>query len=946
MINSLTIQTLLKTAIGCCGVIFVSTTIGYFWLVKSFGDHLLNQLQEHTILRGERESSDFLRVEENQALLRESLLRQLQKNDNTDFKKEFTEKVVELDDGTIRNNPRIFDIESDPGTFLGDNVEITSEMQYRVVNFYEILSAYGPAWRGTLVNTYIQIPENGIVIYMPGYPWAQKAPSSRSFRVTGDESFLITKPDQNPERKTVWTGIYYDQVAGSWMTSCVTPVDVNGKHIGTIGNDILIDQLLQRTMDRRLRGTYNLIFREDGRLIANPEFIDQMKKDNLLPFNENSDLKSIFQAVKQREPDQVIVYDSQTQNYLAVTTISGPDWYLVTVMPRSFVEGNAMDVAKLIIILGLLSLLIEILFLAYILRHEIAKPLRKLMAATETMSKGDLDIQLDTSRKDELGRLAYLFNNMSRKLAQSFATLETRVMERTLQLEEAKEEAEESNRTKSAFLANMSHELRTPLNAIIGYSEMLAEEAQDLGEEDFVTDLNKIRSAGKHLLGLINDVLDISKIEAGKMDLYLENFEIKTMVEDVVSTIVPLINKNNNSLKLEMPEDLGSMYADLTKIRQCLFNLLSNASKFTEQGVVILSISPYLKVKEEWLCIKVTDSGIGMSQEQISRLFQAFSQADASTTRKYGGTGLGLTITKRFCEMMGGDIRVESEIGKGSNFIIELPTKVVDNKVIDNEATLPPKITTSENPSSKTILIIDDDNFAHAQIEKYFSSDRFNVIATTDPEMGLELAKKEHPDVIILDVIMPKIDGWTMLNRLKEDPDLRSIPVIMSTFVNDKNVGYALGATDYLIKPISKTQMKTILEKYVFADNGGYILIVDDEAINRSVLHSQIEKVGLAVKEATNGLMALEMVKQSIPQLILLDLMMPEMDGFELIDQLRQNPQYQNIPIVVITAKDLTNEDRHRLSGYVQNVLQKGSYSRKTLLAEVNQILDEGDRDP
>jgi signal transduction histidine kinase/DNA-binding response OmpR family regulator len=725
------------------------------------------------------------------------------------------------------------------------------------------------------------------------------------------------------------------------MTSCVTPVDVNGKHIATIGNDILIDQLLQRTMDRRLRGTYNLIFREDGRLIANPKFINQMKEDGLVLSNDNSDLNSIFQAVKQREPGQIVINDSKTENYLAVTKITGPDWYLVTVMPRSFVESNAFSVARLIIMLGLLSLLIEILFLAYILRHEIAKPLHKLMAATETMSKGDLDIQLDTSRKDELGRLAYLFNDMSRKLAQSFTTLETRVIERTLQLQEAKEEAEEANQTKSIFLANMSHELRTPLNAVIGYSEMLAEEAQDMGEEEFVTDLNKIRSAGKHLLGLINDVLDISKIEAGKMDLYLETFEIKTMVEDVVTTVIPLINKNNNSFKLEIPENIGSMYADLTKIRQCLFNLLSNASKFTEQGVVVLSISRYLKAEEEWLCIKVTDSGIGMSQEQMVRLFQAFSQADASTTRKYGGTGLGLTITKRFCEMMGGDIRVESEIGKGSNFIIELPTKVVDNK-----AAPPPKIKTSENPLAKTILIIDDDNFTHTQIEKCFNSDRFNVIATTDPEMGLELAKQNHPDVIILDVIMPKIDGWTILNRLKEDPDLSSIPVIMSTFVNDKNVGYALGATDYLVKPISKKQIETVLAKYVFPSHGGYILIVDDEAINRSILHSQIEKVGLVVKEATNGLMALEMVKQFIPQLILLDLMMPEMDGFELIDQLRQNPQYQNIPIVVITAKDLTNEDRQRLSGYVQNVLQKGSYSRKTLLAEVNQILDEGDRDP
>jgi len=503
----------------------------------------------------------------------------------------------------------------------------------------------------------------------------------------------------------------------------------------------------------------------------------------------------------------------------------------------------------------------------------------------------------------------------------------------------AQEEAEAANRTKSTFLANMSHELRTPLNAIIGYSEMLEEEAEEIGEDEFVSDLNKIKSAGKHLLGLINDVLDISKIEAGKMDLYLETFEIQSMVQEVTTTITPLINKNNNTLKLEIPENLGSMYADLTKVRQCLFNLLSNASKFTEKGVITLSIKRYLKAEEDWLSMRVKDSGIGMTPEQMGRLFKAFSQADSSTTRKYGGTGLGLNITQKFCQMMGGDITVESEIGKGSSFIIELPALVVDKKVA-----APPEVKSSNkpfNPLAKTILVIDDDPTTHDLIEKAFTLQGFNIIVTIDAEEGLKLAKQKHPDVIILDVMMPKMDGWTVLSRLKAEPDLSSIPVIMSTFVNEKNMGYALGASEYLVKPVSGEQLKTVLEKYISSDKSGYILIVDDEANNSSVLHLQLEKEGLTAKEARNGLVALEMIKQAIPELILLDLMMPEMDGFQFIEQLRLQPLWRKIPVIVITAKDITSEDRKRLDGYVENILQKGSYDRQTLLTEVHHLLDE-----
>ena len=519
---------------------------------------------------------------------------------------------------------------------------------------------------------------------------------------------------------------------------------------------------------------------------------------------------------------------------------------------------------------------------------------------------------------------------------------------RERELAEARAAAEAANRSKSAFLANMSHELRTPLNAIIGYSEMLMEDAEDLGQEDSIPDLQKILAAGKHLLVLINDVLDLSKIEAGKIEFYLETFDVSNMIEDVISTIQPLVDKNGNTLKVNYSNDLGTMHADLTKVRQVLFNLLSNACKFTDQGTVSLDVtreSPLTSPREsgeikgrEWLTLSVRDKGIGMTEEQMDKLFQAFSQADASTSRNYGGTGLGLAISKRFCQMMGGDITVESEYGKGSTFTIRLPAKPQDSKA--------GLVTTGEHgvepipKRASTVLVIDDDPAVRDLMKRFLAKEGFWVETASGGEEGLRKAGELRPNAITLDVMMPGMDGWAVLTALKADPELADIPVIMLTIVDDKNLGYALGASEYLTKPIDRDRLFTVLKKCMRAlPSSGRVLVVEDDADMRGLLRRMLEKEGWAMTEAENGRMALEFMAETRPALILLDLMMPEMDGFQFVDELRKHKSWRSIPIVVITAKDITSEDRLRLDGYVKKILNKGALNREKLLPEVRDLV-------
>ena len=496
----------------------------------------------------------------------------------------------------------------------------------------------------------------------------------------------------------------------------------------------------------------------------------------------------------------------------------------------------------------------------------------KLVLGESKVTDYELTARARDGKETVVSYNATTFHDRDRKLQGVFAAARD-VTER----KRYEESLQQANRAKSVFLANMSHELRTPLNAIMGYSEMLQEEAMEQKLNGFSDDLEKINGAGRHLLALINNILDLSKIEAGKMELFLESFDVNKMIDEVASTIQPMVEQNANTLHIKRAENLHTMHADQIKVRQGLFNLLSNAAKFTHDGSITLEVERQLMEGDEWIVFRVTDTGIGMSPEQILKLFQDFTQADASTTRKFGGTGLGLALTRRFSQIMGGDVTVHSTPNEGSVFTIKLPAvvKEIKEEAASDSAASEPAIALADGlkshgaeqfaPVETCVLVIDDDPVPRDLMQRFLTKEGFNVRTAAGGEAGLRMAHELRPVAITLDVMMPEMDGWSVLSALKSDAVLRDIPVVMVTMLDDPERGFTLGASDYITKPVNRQHLSQILKKYTCPNPPCPVLMVEDDPATRSITRKILEKEGWKVTEAEHGRRHLNVWRRSAP---------------------------------------------------------------------------------
>jgi two-component system NtrC family sensor kinase len=559
-------------------------------------------------------------------------------------------------------------------------------------------------------------------------------------------------------------------------------------------------------------------------------------------------------------------------------------------------------------------------------------PIQALRAGAARIGRGDLGQRIMIKTGDELEALADQFNDMAGQLQESYAGLEHKVEQRTREVEEKSRQLEMASQHKSQFLASMSHELRTPLNAIIGLTEMMVTNSARFGTEKAAEPLRRVQRAGTHLLGLINQVLDLSKIEAGKLELNPETVHLAPLIEEVIGTARQLAEQNKNRLTVESQRNFGALSVDPMRLRQILLNLLSNACKFTKEGEVALRVKKVVNGRD-WIEIAVADTGIGMTPDQQAKLFEEFTQADSSTARKYGGTGLGLAISRKLARMMGGDVTLTSEPGKGSVFTVRLPGSAA------SQASSSPGADGRRSPHADCVLVIDDDATARELIADHLKSEGLTVVTAAGGVEGLKLAKELRPTVITLDVMMPDLDGWSVLAALRQDPALGDIPVIMVTIVDEHRRGIALGAAGYLNKPIDRERLHRLVSRFRAPEPPTRVLLVEDDAVQRERMRGWLEGPELSVREAANGREALDRLKQGKPDVILLDLMMPEMDGFAVVAALQKEADWRDIPVIVITSLDLDAKDRERLNAGVQLVLVKERFQPADLVERIRRLV-------
>lgn len=550
-----------------------------------------------------------------------------------------------------------------------------------------------------------------------------------------------------------------------------------------------------------------------------------------------------------------------------------------------------------------------------------------------------LSPKVDKYVRDEIKLLTIISNELA--IGMSRKRLMDEITIKNIELENEKKRTDDANETLKRFLATFSHELRAPLNAIVGFSEILSTETKNLPPEKVSNFMKNIHESGKHLQGLINDILDLSKIEAGKMDLHIEAYPVSYFTESIERVMQQQMMQKKVNLKFDIGHDIEQLVVDQTRFRQILMNLVSNAVKFSrESGNVLVSIKRFVNEIE----VAVQDNGIGIKPEDQARLFHAFTQGKNSRGIKEG-TGLGLVITKRLVELHGGSMTVESEWGKGATFRFRIPMVLAGEVAESAEGLLravneqPVTMPDGEKP---LVLIIEDNAQASQLIQMYLQEAGYRTETARDGAEGLEKAKQLKPQIITLDMIMPVKDGWQVLKELKRHPICKDIPIIIISITDEKKLGFSMGAVDYFVKPVNKGELLNALRKIplrtVDFKQHPKVLIIDDDKNASDLIQVMLEAEGYEVLKTMNGKDGVQLALSENPDLIILDLIMPDISGFNVAYQLKQQPKTRNTPIIILTSMDVDDETREQMQGFISTIMSKSRFTKKDLLREINTI--------